>query len=92
MAKAVKTLKKQTFRLTSPDAQRVLLVGDFTQWQTGAIPMKKDGNGVWSTTVSLAPGTYNYLFIIDGEWRDDPECAIRAPNPYGGQNMVRQVL
>jgi hypothetical protein len=33
----------------------------------------------------------NYRFIVDGQWCDDPECSVRAPNPYGGQNMVRQV-
>ncbi len=92
MAKAIKALKKQTFRIVNPDAERVLLVGDFTQWQTGPIPMKKDNNGVWTATVSLAPGTYNYLFIVDGQWCEDPECPARVPNPYGGENMVRQVV
>jgi 1,4-alpha-glucan branching enzyme len=91
MAKATITLKKQTFRLIDPEAERVLLAGDFTQWQKGAIPMRNEGNGLWTQTVDLGPGTYSYLFIVDGEWRDDPECTIRVANPFGGQNMVRQV-
>ena len=92
MAKAIRTLKKQTFHLNNPNAQRVLLVGDFTDWQQRSITMKKDTNGLWTATVNLAPGTYSYLFIIDGEWCEDPECAVRVANPYGGQNMVRQVV
>ncbi len=92
MAKATKTLKKQSFRLVEPNAKRVLLVGDFTEWQKGAIPMNRGENGVWTAAVKLGPGTHSYLFIVDGEWREDPECSIRVPNPYGGQNMVRQVL
>lgn len=92
MAKVSKTLKKQTFRLLDPDAERVLLVGDFTEWQKGAIPMKSNGSGLWTATVSLAPGNHGYLFIVDGEWCEDPECTARIPNPYGGQNMVRQVV
>jgi hypothetical protein len=28
---------------------------------------------------------------VDGEWRDDPECMLRTPNPFGGENMTRQV-
>ena len=92
MAKATKAPKKQTFRYVNPDAQKVLLVGDFTQWQKGAIPMTSGGNGLWTAAVNLSPGAHNYLFIVDGNWCEDPECALRTPNPYGGVNMVRQVL
>jgi 1,4-alpha-glucan branching enzyme len=92
MAKKTKTAKNQTFRLIDPDAERVLLAGDFTDWQKGAIPMEKGANGLWSATVKLSPGTHNYLFIVDGEWCSDPECTARVPNPFGSQNMVRQVL
>jgi len=83
--------RKQTFRFTADDAQSVLLVGDFTHWQSQPIPMRKGAGGIWTATVELAPGTHSYRFIVDGEWRDDPECTIRVSNPYGGENMVRQV-
>ena len=91
MARKAIPLKKQIFRITEPDAENVLLVGDFTDWQQNAIPMQKGSWGVWTTTVKLAPGTHYYLFIVDGEWCEDPECDLRVPNPYGGRNMVRQV-
>jgi hypothetical protein len=39
----------------------------------------------------LPPGAHHYRFLVDGEWRDDPECALRTPNPFGGENMTRQV-
>src|SRR6266478_10202724 len=39
MARKATTLKKQTFRITEPDATRVLLVGDFTDWQQQGIPL-----------------------------------------------------
>jgi 1,4-alpha-glucan branching enzyme len=91
MAKATKTLRKSTFRLVNSDARQVLLAGDFTDWQKGAIPMKSSGNGLWTATVSLSPGAHSYLFIVDGEWCEDPECGLSIANPYGGSNMVRQV-
>jgi len=28
---------------------------------------------------------------VDGQWHDDPECALHVPNPFGGQDAVRQV-
>jgi len=82
--------KMQTFRFSAPAAQSVLLVGDFTHWQQKGIPLQKDSDGVWTTSVELPPGKHTYRFIVDGDWRDDPECAVRIPNPFGGQDMVRE--
>jgi 1,4-alpha-glucan branching enzyme len=83
--------KPQTFSITAPDARTVMLVGDFTNWQERPIQLKKAAGGAWSVDVELAPGTHQYRFIVDGQWREDPACAQHAPNPYGTQNSVRQV-
>ena len=82
---------KQTFTITAPGAVSVQLMGDFTHWQKHPISMGKGAKGVWQTTVELAPGTHHYRFFVDGEWCNDPECTLRVPNPYGGENMIRQV-
>jgi 1,4-alpha-glucan branching enzyme len=83
---------KQTFSITSPSAMSVMLVGDFTQWQEKPISLTKQEGGVWSAAIELPPGTHHYRFLVDGEWRDDPDCTLRVPNPYGGENSVRQVV
>ena len=90
-SKSVGIGRKQTFTITAPGALSVQLMGDFTHWQERPISMKKDAQGVWRTTVDLAPGTHHYRFFVDGRWHDDPECTLRAPNPYGGENMIRQI-
>lgn len=95
MPKSIKALSpkkvKQTFSFNAPAALSVLLVGDFTQWQQHPIPLKRKRGGVWQTTVPLEPGTHHYRFMVDGEWRDDPECTLHLANPYGSQNAVRVV-
>lgn len=88
MAQAI---KKQEFRIVSPTAVSVQLVGDFTQWRKSPISLKKGPDGVWRTTVNLVPGQHHYRFLVDGEWRDDPECTLRVPNPFGTENSVRAV-
>jgi 1,4-alpha-glucan branching enzyme len=85
------TTKNETFHFHAPDALSVMLVGDFTQWQQNPVSLKKLKNGVWKATISLPPGTYHYRFLVDGEWRDDPECTLRVGNPYGSHNAVRRV-
>ena len=83
--------KKQTFSFTAPMATSVLLAGDFTHWQEHPIPLKKRPRGLWQVTVELPPGLYHYRFIVDNEWRDDPECTLRVPNTFGSENAVRRV-
>ena len=91
MATQIKANKNQTFRCIAPDAHSVLLAGDFTNWQQAPIPMHKRNGGPWAATVALTPGEHHYRFIVDGQWCDDPQCARRAPNPFGSQDMVANV-
>jgi 1,4-alpha-glucan branching enzyme len=91
MARQHKENGVQTFSITAPDAMSVALVGDFTHWQQNPVPLKKTGDGVWSVSVKLSPGTHHYRFIVDGEWCDDPECTLQVPNGFGTRNSVRQV-
>ena len=88
MAKAKTAKKKMTFSYRAPDAQSVVLAGDFTGWQEAPLAMKKDKRGVWKAAVSLPPGRYEYRLLVDGQWRDDPDCPTRQPNQFGGQNCV----
>lgn len=83
--------KKQMFSYHAPGAMVVQLVGDFTNWQERPIALRREADGIWRTTVELEPGAHHYRFIVDGQWRDDPECQMHVPNPYGGQDMIRRV-
>src|SRR5262245_56089642 len=83
--------KSRGFTFTAPAANSVQLVGDFTEWGKHAINLRKGGEGVWHSDVELEPGEHHYRVLVDGEWRDDPECRLRVPNPYGSQDSVRQV-
>jgi 1,4-alpha-glucan branching enzyme len=86
-----KAKAKLPFNFHAPSAISVMLVGDFTHWQEKPIPMKRGIQGLWQTEVELAPGVYHYRFLVDGEWRDDPECELRVTNPFGSHNAVRKV-
>lgn len=80
--------EKVTFSFTAPEAKSVLLAGDFTGWQQAPLELKKAKDGVWKKTVSLSPGRYEYRLVVDGQWQDDPACAMRQPNQFGGANCV----
>ena len=84
-------MKKETFSIVAPQATTVQLVGDFTEWESNPIGLKRQKDGTWRTTVPLEPGSHEYRFLVDGHWRDDESCLMRRPNPYGETNCVRDV-
>ncbi len=81
--------EKVQFEFPAPEAQAVYLVGNFNNWDTTAHPIKKDKKGVWKTTLSLQPGRYEYRFLVDGNWENDPSCCNCVPNEFGSQNCVK---
>ena len=60
-------------------------------WQADCCRMQRASGGTWKGSVLLAPGRYEYRFIVDGQWRDDPNCVQRVPNAFGGSNCVVEV-
>ncbi len=83
--------KKVQFEFQAPEAQDVCLLGDFNNWDLFANPMKRDRKGLWKATLSLAPGRYEYRFLADGHWDNDPLCSGCVPNEFGSMNCVRIV-
>jgi len=80
--------QKVTFSISAPEAKEVFLVGDFNNWDTETHPMKKDVNGVWKKAVMLAPSQYEYKFLIDGDWKQDPRNDQFCANCFGTVNSV----
>lgn len=77
-------------RLRAEGARDVRVSGEFNDWSSAGIPLSAEAPGTWTATLRLAPGEYQYRFIVDGEWRDDPE-APRVQNGLGGTNCVLKV-
>ena len=84
-----KITKQETlFTLEERSAKSVSITGDFNRWSPTENPMRKERNGVWSTQISLRPGTDQYKFVVDGIWREDPRAGASAENPFGTRNSV----
>ena len=80
-------LKSVTFTVHAEAGQDVRLAGSFTDWETKAKKMTfKKANGIYSATVKLAPGEYQYKFIIGGKWATDDQNTEFVPNDKGTFN------
>jgi 1,4-alpha-glucan branching enzyme len=92
--------KPVEFSCHAPNAKAVSVAGTFNDWQPDAAPLHNhQPNGGWTGTLPLAPGRYEYKFVVDGQWccepgtadesREDPQC---VPNEFGTMNRVLEVV
>ena len=76
------------FTLSAPEAKHVYVAGTFNNWDAHCTPLSKGINGEWSSYLPLKPGQYEYRFVIDGVWNEDPAARASVPNPFGSNNSV----
>jgi len=77
--------------LPDSTAKQVSLSGEFNGWSPEATAMTRHDDGHWETTVDLAPGRYQYKFVVDGQWISDPQAHENISNPHGTLNSVVEV-
>lgn len=75
----------------APNATTVAVAGSFNNWNPEVTPLYRQPDGTWAVELYLAPGTYEYRFVIDGCWCDDPAATEYVPNPFGSYNAVLRV-
>jgi len=83
--------KTVEFNYSVPEAKEVYLAGEFNNWDTRSLPMKKDKKGVWKIKIKLTPGRYEYKFFADNVWVGSLPGVEKSSNPFGSQNFVTWV-
>lgn len=80
--------KRVAFTITAAADVPVFLAGTFNNWDSESIRLEgKDG--VYAVELDLAPGSYEYKFIVNGFWTMDPDPARDwVPNGLGTLNSV----
>ncbi|MDH3519419.1 MAG: AAA family ATPase [Myxococcales bacterium] len=79
-------------RFRDARASDVRIAGDFNGW----VPDKgvrssiqaEGQTRVWTKILQLPPGTYEYRYVVDGEWREDPNNPQAIPSSVGGRNSI----
>jgi 1,4-alpha-glucan branching enzyme len=69
------------FALFAPYNKAVNLIGSFSDWEE--IPMQKDDDGYFRTTVELEDGAHQYKFRVQSKsWFVEPDQWIDIVDPY----------
>ena len=73
------------------DNGKVEVTGDFTNWQSGAKTMKKEGDTFVYRKVVSEKSVLTYKFIINGNWMTDKNAPATTDDGFGGKNGVVDV-
>lgn len=75
-----------------PGARTVQVAGDFNGWNPAQTSLEQISDGAWAVTISLKPGRYAYMFVVDGRrWIADPFAAEQHDDGFGARNAVVEV-
>ena len=79
-------------RYRDPLASDVRIAGDFNGWVPDkgvrSLIESEGQTRVWTKILQLPPGTYQYRYVVDGEWREDPENPEVVSSALGGRSSV----
>jgi len=89
----VKTKTEVTFRCAVPEKDvAVFVMGNFNNWSRTATPMSDDDNdGIFTRSVLLDDGIYEYQFVIGNREIYDLENPVKVDNGFGDFNSLLQV-
>jgi len=91
-AAAVDTAREVVVRYRDARAGEVRIAGDFNGWipDKGVRSMiESEGETrIWTKILYLPPGTYQYRYVVDGEWFRDPDNQEFIPTAAGQENSV----
>lgn len=83
--------RRVIFTYKDPQAREVVVSGDFNAWDPSSHPMHPKEGGCWQKIMMLPPGEYEYKFVVDGQWRTDPQNLQQCTNCFGTFNSLLRV-
>lgn len=79
------------FVLPALNAGEVAVVGNFNSWEPTPLS-DENADGIWTASIPLAPGRYEYAFVIDGRWWGQDPLADEYVKSFGEYSSVRYVV
>lgn len=87
-----KPVCKVTFSVPATEAKKVTVAGNFNAWSEKKNPLKKLKNGTFKGTIDLPKdSSYEFKYVVDGEWRNEEQADGYAWNEFATENSVVNV-
>lgn len=80
-----KPVVKVTFSIDAKNADSAAVIGDFNNWDPSEGALSKLKNGTFKATYDLVKDAiYEFKYLIDGAYVNDPEADFYKWNDYAG--------
>lgn len=82
-----------SLRISDNKTHTVAIAGDFNNWNPQANLLEDpESDGIWTATLNLEPGRYEYMFVMDGEkWFPDPNALRYVKDGFGNKNAILEI-
>jgi hypothetical protein len=82
-----------SLKIRDTKAHTVAIAGDFNGWNPQENLLEDpEGDGIWTGTLKLEPGRYEYMFVLDGEkWFPDPNALRYVKDGFGNRNAILEI-
>ncbi len=87
LKKSEKISQKFTYNPIGKTCHKVQIKGEMNAWNPNNTNLKLN-NGIWEASIEIEPGTYQYLYVIDGIEMLDPSNPEKISNGMGGFNSI----
>jgi hypothetical protein len=85
-------LQVHQFLITVPDASKMVVVGDFNDWDATRTPMTRiNDQGMWSVVVRLSEGLHEFQYVKDDSLRINDPTLPQTSSEFGSPNSVLAV-
>ena len=76
------------FKFHAEPKTKVYVAGTFNNWNPTSIKLGYSNKRTYTAMVLLPMGRHEYKYIVNGEWRNCPDCKEQVPNSFGTTNCV----
>lgn len=91
-AERVTDPREVVVRFRDTVASDVRIAGDFNGWVPDkgvrSLIESEGPTRIWTKILQLPPGTYQYRYVVDGQWREDPDNPQGVSSSVGGRNSL----
>ena len=85
-------MRRVGFVFQGAPGKTVYIAGSFNDWEPEKSPMLyDDAAGYYAIDIDLAPGYYEYKFVVDDLWVLDETNHNFAANDFGTLNSVIEI-
>ena len=80
--------KPVEFRFQAEPGKNIVVAGAFNNWNPTKMTLTDKGDGLYTVTVHLPPGSHEYKFVVNGVWQIDSQNPEMVQNDFGSMNSI----